>query len=180
MSADLPAKSALIDDLQRTGQRLSTATLLFHQAVADRLGLHLTDHKCLGLLAATDSMTAGALARAMGLTTGAITGAIDRLEAAGFVRRDNDPSDRRRVIIRVVPKRLADVVRLFEPFAAEMARLGGRYTERELATILDFLNRSCEVLGEATTALRQKGTPSRRQNPGRPLRRTTKAKGEAT
>ena len=32
-------------------RELSTATILFHQAVADRLGMNITDHKCAGILA---------------------------------------------------------------------------------------------------------------------------------
>ena len=49
-------------------------------------------------------MTAGRLAELTGLTTGAITGVVDRLEKAGFVRRERDESDRRKVfIVPVVP-----------------------------------------------------------------------------
>ena len=48
-------------------------------------------------------MTAGELAERTGLTTGAVTGVVDRLEEAGFVRREDDPGDRRRVILRAVP-----------------------------------------------------------------------------
>jgi DNA-binding MarR family transcriptional regulator len=35
-----------------------------------------------------------------GLTTGAVTGMIDRLERAGYVNRQPDPDDRRRVIVQ--------------------------------------------------------------------------------
>ncbi len=61
----------------------STVTILFHQAIADRLGMNVTDHKCAGILARSGPITAGELARRTGLTTGAITGVIDRLEQAG-------------------------------------------------------------------------------------------------
>ena len=164
MSGSAPERSGLIDELQDGGRRLSMATILFHQAVADRLGLHPTDHKCIGLLAEAGSTTAGELAEATGLSTGAITGVIDRLEASGFVRREDDPDDRRRVIIRVIPKRLGDIVRLFEPFAAAVRELGSRYTEAELATIVDFMTRSCQVLRDATLDLRRQApAPSGRK-----------------
>jgi DNA-binding MarR family transcriptional regulator len=104
---------------------------------------------------------AGELAEATGLTTGAITGVIDRLEAAGFVRREDDPDDRRRVIIRVVPKRVRDIATLFEPFAAAFAEMGARYSEHELATILDFMTRSVDVLREAALELRRQARPAR-------------------
>lgn len=58
--------------------------VLLHQAIADRLGLNLTDHKARGfVLDAGAPITAGQLAARTGLTTGAITGIVDRLENAG-------------------------------------------------------------------------------------------------
>jgi DNA-binding MarR family transcriptional regulator len=44
------------------------------------------------------------LADLTGLTTGAVTGIIDRLEQAGFTRREKDPLDSRRVIVRIAMK----------------------------------------------------------------------------
>ena len=85
-------------------REISTVTILFHQAIADRLGMNVTDHKCAGILARSGPITAGELARRTGLTTGAITGVIDRLEQAGFARRARDPGDRRRVIIEPDPE----------------------------------------------------------------------------
>jgi DNA-binding MarR family transcriptional regulator len=170
VSAESPEKSGQIDDLQQAGRRLSLATIMFHQAVADRLGLNPTDHKCIDLLASAGSTTAGELAEATGLTTGAITGVIDRLEAAGFVRREDDPDDRRRVIVRVIPKRYRDIARLFEPFGAAVAEMGARYSERELATILDFITKSCLLLREATQELR-KSAPTAGKKAKSPQRR---------
>jgi len=173
VSGGSPRKSGHLDELQQAGQRLSLATILFHQAIADRLGLHPTDHKCIDLLASAGSTTAGELAEATGLSTGAITGVIDRLEAAGFVRREDDPNDRRRVIIRVVPKRYRDVARLFEPLAAASARLGSRYSEQELSTILDFMTRGAEMLREATLELKKQAAPARRKPQAKTSRRRT-------
>ena len=45
-------------------------------------------------------MTASRLAELCGLTTGAITGVLDRLERAHLVRREADPADRRRTLVR--------------------------------------------------------------------------------
>ncbi len=173
MPGETPEKPRLLDDLNQAGRRLSTATILFHQAVADRLGLHPTDHKCIDLLASAGSTTAGELAEATGLSTGAITGVIDRLEAAGFVRREDDPNDRRRVIIRVIPRRYRDIARLFEPFATAVAEMAGRYSEPELATILDFMSRSAEVLRDATMELRKQAPPARGKPQARRTRRRT-------
>ena len=60
--------------LGKLARRHSTATVLFHHAVADRLGLGPADHKCLDLLVERGSMTGSELAAVTGLTSGAITG----------------------------------------------------------------------------------------------------------
>ena len=102
MSRARQKRSELLDELKLAGRRLSTATIMFHQAVADRLGLNPTDHRCVDRLLLNGPLTAGELASRTGLTTGAITAALDRLERAGFVARGDDPQNRRRVIVQPV------------------------------------------------------------------------------
>jgi DNA-binding MarR family transcriptional regulator len=157
----------LVERLLWLGRQLSAATIMFHQAVADRFGLNPTDHKCMDLLFTKGPMTAGELAEVTGLTTGAITGVIDRLEGVGFVRREDDPSDRRRVIVRVVPKRHLQVGRLFKHLGAATAELSTRYSDAELVTILDFMTRSQESLHEATLKLRAEGGSAARRKPAK-------------
>src|SRR6267154_1879546 len=76
---------------------------LLGQVSAERIGVNVTDLNCLNIVALTGPMTAGELARATGLTTASITGVLDRLEEGGFVRRERDPKDRRRVIVTLNP-----------------------------------------------------------------------------
>ena len=45
----------------------------------------------------------GNVARDLGLSANAATAAVDRLEAAGLVERQHDPSDRRAVLVGVTP-----------------------------------------------------------------------------
>src|SRR5919204_5592667 len=92
-------REEIIQAIVEKFREMSTETIMFHQNVADVLGLHITDHKCLDLIRQYGAMPAGRLAELTGLTTGAVTGIIDRLEKAGYVRRANDPKDRRRTII---------------------------------------------------------------------------------
>ena len=155
MSRQLAPRSELLAALMMAGRQLSTATVMFHQAIADRLGLNVTDHKCIDLLLMKGPLTAGELAGLTGLTTGAITAVIDRLEKAGFAQRPTTRDDRRRVIVEVVGKRLREVERLFVPFAAMFGELSARYSDKELDVILDFMNRSCDALHESTVGLRR-------------------------
>lgn len=149
------------DRLNNLMRDLSTETVLLHQTIADRLGLNMTDHKCLGfLLDAGEPITPGQLAGLTGLTTGAITGIVDRLEDAGFVRRKRDPKDRRRVIIELnLDKVRRQVFPLFEQLAKRMSALAASYSNRDLATIVDFMERGVEISREYRAKL-QGSTPT--------------------
>jgi DNA-binding MarR family transcriptional regulator len=161
VSRDTRERAELLAALAVEFRQLSTATILFHQAIADRLGMHITDHKCADILLRSGPLTAGELARRTGLTTGAITGVIDRLEKAGFVRRAADPSDRRRVMIEPNPKRLERVAGpLFASMAQAAAELCARYSTQELAVIHDFTVRAQQMAEQETRKLRQ-GAPAR-------------------
>ena len=146
-------------------REMSTETIMFHQNVADVLGLHITDHKCLDLIRQYGAMPAGRLAELTGLTTGAVTGIIDRLEKAGFVRRANDPKDRRRTIIEPVRNKKWErkIEAIFIPFHERMHKLLSSYSDSELAFLLDVLTKSIELTREESKKLR---TSLQRQSPG--------------
>ena len=169
MSKDSEKRTQLLAAMGGEFRQLATATILFHQAIADRLGMHVTDHKCGDILMGTGPITAGELAERTGLTTGSITGVIDRLEKAGFVRRAKDPGDRRRVIIEPFPERIErEVVPLFESIGRAMAELCARYNTRELAVIRDFLTRFHQVVFEETRKLREGGEHAKPAKGSRP------------
>jgi DNA-binding MarR family transcriptional regulator len=126
---------------------LGEAVDLFQQVAADRLGLNRTDLTVLSLLDARGPLTAGQLAEATGLTTGAVTGVADRLEKAGYARREPDPDDRRRVIVTLLRDRLDRILRLHEPLHRSLhaldadlgpaeRRLVGRYIKEAAAAFL--------------------------------------------
>jgi len=133
-------RAELLAALSQEFRQFATATVLFHQAIADRLGMHVTDHKCAGILLRTGPITAGELAQRTGLTTGAVTGVIDRLEKAGFVRRAKDPADRRRVVVEPIQERIErEIAPLFESIGRTMADVCAQYSNQELAVIRDFI-----------------------------------------
>jgi DNA-binding MarR family transcriptional regulator len=144
--------------LVRAGRSLGNASAMLGHAIAERLGLHGSDWECVTLLFdAEGSMTAGQLAQLTGLTTGAITGVLDRLEAAGYARRERDPEDRRRVIVRLVPERMAEVVPLFAPMLDDMARLHANYSEADLRLIGEVLTEAGRILRQHALRIRSSG-----------------------
>src|SRR5215470_16650822 len=137
--------------IRRTGSLMQ----LMGMAAADRIGINATDLNCLNILSFSGRMTAGELARATGLTTASITGVVDRLEEAGFVTRERDPHDRRRVVVQIVLERaIRDVASVFLPMIQDWQKVAAHYSDDELRLIVDFYGRMEEVFREHLVRLR--------------------------
>ena len=143
-----------LDALDRELQRVGTWTVLFKQALAERLGISASDLECLDLLAETGPVTAGGLAEHTGLTTAAATGIIDRLERGRFVQRTRDPKDRRKVVVQPLPDRIPEVGRLYASLGQAISQLRSRYSDEEQALLLDFATRVNRLFEEETLKLR--------------------------
>jgi DNA-binding MarR family transcriptional regulator len=93
-------------------------------------------------------VTAGTIGEHTGLTTGAVTGLMDRLEKAGYVRRERDPHDRRKVVVQLLPNERMDAVlaAAFGPFGADMVKIAARYSEAERRVIADWISATTEAL----------------------------------
>ena len=149
-------REEIIQAIIEKRREMSTETIMFHQSVADVLGLHITDHKCLDLIRQYGAMPAGRVAELTGLTTGAVTGIIDRLEKAGYVRRANDPKDRRRTIVEPIRNKKWErkIEAIFIPFHERMHKLLSSYSDGELDFLLDVLTKSIEQTREESIKLR--------------------------
>jgi DNA-binding MarR family transcriptional regulator len=147
--ADL--EMAFFTAMRQTGALMQLMT----QAAADRVGINATDMQCLNILSFRGQMTAGELARATGLTTASITGVVDRLEEAGYVTRERDADDRRRVVVKIVLDRaLRDVASVFLPTLRAWREMAARYSDDELRLIVDYYGRMEEILREHLARLR--------------------------
>ena len=137
--------------LRRTGALMQ----LMGTAAAERIGINATDLNCLNILSFSGHMTAGELARATGLTTASITGVVDRLEEAGFVSRERDPHDRRRVVVQInLDKTMKDVAATFVPMLRGWREMASRYSDDELRLIVDFYARMEQVIRDHLVRLR--------------------------
>jgi DNA-binding MarR family transcriptional regulator len=149
-------REEIIRAISEKFREMSTETIMFHQAIADVLGLHITDHKCLDLITRYGAMPAGRLAELTGLTTGAVTGIIDRLEEAGYVRRTNDPKDRRRTIVQPTQNKKLEkkIEMLFVPLRDRMHKLLSAYSDSELIFLLEATTKFLEQTHEESKKLR--------------------------
>src|SRR5450755_4410845 len=150
-----PERARLATEFGAAVRKTGSLMNLVGQAAADRVGINATDLNCLNILSFSGQLTAGQLARATGLTTASITGVADRLEEAGFVRRERDARDRRRVVIRLVLDRvLSDIAPVFLPMIRALEQTAARYTDDELRLIVEFYGRIEQVFRDHLALLR--------------------------
>lgn len=138
------ARTALIQEILDTDRRIYQAIL---GVISDEwLKIELTNRQLKVLLVLCVSAQAGArmgqLASALGVTLPTVTGIVDRLVEHGLVRREEDPSDRRLVVVRLTESGRALMDRLRSrgraDFAVTLDRLGDDDL-RLVARALDLL-----------------------------------------
>jgi DNA-binding MarR family transcriptional regulator len=112
---------------------------------------------------------------ATGLTTGPITHILDRLEKQQFVERLRDAQDRRKVLVRVRPESLQPLIPKYEAMGKEYLRLAEQYSDKELALICDYMQKTSEIsereLAKAIAANRSR-TPAAAPLPSRRARKS--------
>ncbi|MGO8789580.1 MAG: MarR family winged helix-turn-helix transcriptional regulator [Terriglobia bacterium] len=142
-------RGKLVQSLTGEVRRFIAGAILFNLRVADEVGLNGTDMQCLNLLQLQGSATPGEFARWAFLTTGGVTVLLDRLEKAGYVRREPNPQDRRSSIVRPVPAKFRKLYALYQSKGQALAQALSAYKERDLEVILDFFTRVNRGGGEA-------------------------------
>lgn len=112
----------------------------FAGATARSLGLGAID-----LLALTDLFEAGPLGptelgRRLGIGSAAASGLADRLEAAGHVRRESHPDDRRRLVLVPTDHARAEVLEHVAPVARAIEARAAALDPAERETVARFLD----------------------------------------
>lgn len=149
-------KSSVLQLLELEVRRMGAQSVLISGAVSERVGLASSDLECLDLIvmAGEVALTPTQLVEATGLTSGAITGLVDRLEAAGFVRREADPDDRRKTRIVAVESRVKQMGIYYKRLAQRTAAVWAGFSEAELRAVLEFARRSNDIAAEEVAYIR--------------------------
>lgn len=130
------------------------ALAVFDHLAAEKLGTNLTDANCVHFLHHRERMTAGELADGLGLTSGAVTAVLDRLERLGYLERERDLSDRRRVYVRLTARAHELAEAAWEPFGDPLAPLARSHARWELALIRDFLRAGRDLVDARAAEVR--------------------------
>jgi DNA-binding MarR family transcriptional regulator len=157
LSRDGQRRKELIKAVLDAGRKSSTAAVLLHSAVAERLGLAGSDIKTLSILESFGAMTAGELAARTGLALTSVTSLIDRLEEKKLARRVRDPSDRRRVFVELNPGTVDRLRAQYSRMGDVLAKQASRYTDEQLEAIVEFFLIGADLATEETARVsRQK------------------------
>ncbi|GAB3701297.1 MarR family winged helix-turn-helix transcriptional regulator [Mariniluteicoccus flavus] len=113
-------------DLGEVIRELTNASARIGHGFASRQGLHDNDFRALTLIYSAENagtpLTPSELARQLRLSSAAITYLVERLVGSGHARRDSDPRDRRKVVLRYAPHGHATAGAFFGPLGAHLGR----------------------------------------------------------
>lgn len=131
-------------ELRRELRQFTGLSASFFRAAAARLGITVTDLQVIDILESSGPSNAGQLADLTGLTTGAVTGMLNRLEEAGLVRRERDPDDGRKVIVRLETAKddIRNIGLIFDALGNAWDTLASGYDDQQITFLLEFLKRS--------------------------------------
>ncbi|MER8902110.1 MarR family transcriptional regulator [Mesorhizobium sp. M0772] len=118
--------------------RWQDAVETFDGTVAEIYVLSAAERRCLGAIS-HGPRPANVVASETNLTPAAVTTLIDRLEKRGFVSRQPDPDDRRKVMAAAGKKTEELVRRCYHPIFEAGAALLEKYSVAEMQFLLGFI-----------------------------------------
>lgn len=149
----VPAPVTTADRVVLEIRKFIAAAIFFNTQAAEKAGLGLTDMQMLHMLQLYGPSTPSRLGKWTGLSSGGITVALDRLENAGYVRREPNPEDRRSLLIMLIPARLRKVAAMYEGVENETRRLLATLPEGDLEAVVRFFETLHEARRDSNAAL---------------------------
>ena len=141
----VPAPVTTADRIVLEIRKFIAASIFFNTQAAEKAGLGLTDMQMLHMLQLYGPSTPSQLAKWTGLSSGGVTVALDRLEKAGYLRREPNPEDRRSLLITLIPVRLRKVAAMYEGVENETRRLLATLPPSDLEAVVRFFETMHDV-----------------------------------
>ena len=132
-----PATSLLREVIEHSAE--------YSRTVGAQLNMNQTDFEAMEHLIAYGPMTAGDLAKAVGISPGSATAMIDRLESVGHVTRENNPRDRRGILVTPNPKSVQEAWNLIGPIVLASEKALKAVSAKERQAIEKYLERMLQV-----------------------------------
>jgi DNA-binding MarR family transcriptional regulator len=163
-ASSISLRQQLIYDAATEARIQQTAYDRFEDAAAAYVGVNRTAMRCMDVLDQAGQLTPGEIAVQTGLTSGAVTAMLDRLERVGLVQRRPDPSDRRRVLVRLTDKSRQFTSEIYGPLAGEITEFE-RYSDDQLRLIADFLRLGTAALKRHADRVERQASRTGRHRP---------------
>ena len=133
---------------------------------AQRHSLHATDLRALTAVYCAEltgrPLTAGALAEELQLSPATVSYAVGRLCVSGHLRREKDPGDGRRVLLRSAQAGLEVAGDFFGPLMLAQSKVLSAFTDQELKVADDVMASLVMALESYERRLRDELDPSRK------------------
>lgn len=143
-------------ELRRALHRYGIERDRLRSALAQAAGLTPTDLDALEYLEANGPQTQRGLGERLLLTSGGVTVLVDRLEAGGWVRRTKHPSDRRAVLVELVPTMPAADLEPMDRYHAAIEAAARKLAAVERTAAVRFLDVVTGHAAETTKQLRER------------------------
>ncbi|WP_458111000.1 MarR family transcriptional regulator [Arthrobacter sp. R1-13] len=122
-------------------QRQLVHAILDNDRVARAHGLRVTDLQTLHLMVLRDDVrTPRQISTTTGMPGSTVTKLVDRLEAAGYIRRTPAPGDRRKTVLELVPDAIEPLHAFYGRVDREFDVLSGQFSGSELAVVVRYLD----------------------------------------
>ncbi len=112
------------------------------------LDVPLAQLKSLFMITCKGTINFRKLSNDLGVTPGDVTGIVDRLAKQGLVSREEDPQDRRVIVLQATDKGRALLANLRESGANQMAQVLARMSSEELESLSHGLSALVRALKE--------------------------------
>jgi DNA-binding MarR family transcriptional regulator len=136
--------SRSLRELLRVGRGVQTT-------LARRLGVGVTDVQAVShLVESPEPLGTVELGNRLGIRSASATVLVDRLEAAGHLRRTDHPEDRRRVVLRLTETARAEVREALGPLLESITGIVAALDDRDAVVVRDFLRDATRAVEEFT------------------------------
>lgn len=155
MSETSSARPEVIRQVQMALRSMGTQLGRLNSSIAALLELRGGDIELLDHIGRIGPVSPSVLAGQLHIHPATMTGILDRLEQGGWIVRERDSPDRRKVQLRVVRARGPELVKLYAPMNAALMKISAKFTADQLEAIRDFLISIGEAATEAVDDLHQ-------------------------
>lgn len=131
---------------------LHTTTMRWVGGVQEVPDLTLRQLQVLALLRSAPGLSGQDLAEEVGVGTSTMSGIVDRIASKGWIEREPDPTDRRRVLLRPTEEGLRVLVSLEAPGRQARELLIERLGQGELADLCRLAERLRDIAREIDRA----------------------------